>query len=203
MAANAYSIPIRVQGQPTGAELKSISNFNNNMWQSMETQHCNQSEWQMSRMVHEETIAWKLVKKTDPNKFLISTMHAPLVLQSGIAVTKFFQQIICNHMDKVHHMLNVTSEAICPLSLAASNCGSVRKTVQSTYSVRSETSQPVFTLERPHSEQMVQPKRFVLTVQAKEQGHDQEPRSAGSDLFQAKISLPAAASDRCSWMWPP
>ena len=135
MAANAYSIPIRVQGQPTGAELKSISNFNNNMWQSMETQHCNQSEWQMSRMVHEETIAWKLVKKTDPNKFLMGIMHAPLVLQSGIAVTEFFQQIICHHMDKVHHMLNVTSEAICPLSLAARNCGSVRKTVQSTYSV--------------------------------------------------------------------
>ena len=105
-------------------------------------------------------------------------------------------------MDKVHHMLNVTSEAISPLSLAASNCGSVRKTVQSTYSVRSETSQPVFTLERPHSEQMVQPKRFVLTVQTREQGHDQEPRLAVSDLSQAKISLPAAVSDRCSWMWP-
>ena len=106
-------------------------------------------------------------------------------------------------MDKVHHMLNITSEAISPLSLAASNCGSVSKTVQSTYSVRSETSQPVFTLERPHSAQMVQPKRFVSTVQAREQGHDQEPRSAVSDLSHAKILLPAAVSGRCSWMCPP
>ena len=61
----------------------------------------------------------------------------------------------------------------------------------------------MFTLERPHSEQMVQPKRFVLTVQAREQGHDQEPRSDIFDLSHAKISLPAAVSVRSSWMWPP